>query len=225
MPLALSSPAPQVSVTIGPVGPRTVAVAPAPAIESLAEGLEQAIATADPAPGFTAVRVVAAGGRLLLLPGPVGDEIAAYLRIDVDTDEPLDLDAASAYLLGNVAAASHGEDGRAGSRRRRRRLGELSAPRAGAAAVDVPAERRPPAASSRRSSLRVGGVLWQSVDGLYGQAGDRAGLYRAHRGRRHDRPWVRRRDATARRCRPAGATSSRPTGSGPAWPDACGPGP
>ena len=168
MPLALSSPAPQVSVTIGPVGPRTIAVAPATAIESLAEGLEQAIAAADPAPGFTAVRVVAAGQRLLLLPGPVGDEIAAYLRIDVDTDEPLDLDAASAYLLGNVAAASHGKtigpevvgDGDASASFQRLALAQQPLTYLPSTTAD---------GVESTLDLRVGGVLWQGVDGLYGQ--------------------------------------------------------
>jgi len=34
-------------------------------------------------------------------------EVAEYLRLDLALDKPLDLAAASAYLLGNVAAASH----------------------------------------------------------------------------------------------------------------------
>ena len=75
----------------------------------LAAELRSALAGADPAPGFTHAAVLASGGRLLVLPGPVGGEIAEYLRIDLALERPLDLDTATAYVLGNVAAASHGE--------------------------------------------------------------------------------------------------------------------
>ena len=170
-PVALSAPAPQVSVTIGPIGPRTVPVGDASTIASLAHSLEQAIAAADPAPGFGSVRVLISGERLLMLPGPVGEDIAAYLRIEVDSEQPLDLDATSAYLLGNVAAASHGQtvasevlgDGDAGASFQRLALSKQPL-------TYLPS----PTLEGVQSTLglRVGGVLWQGVDGLYDQRPD-----------------------------------------------------
>jgi hypothetical protein len=47
--------------------------------------------------------------RLLILPPVPRDEARDYLRLTVAPDAPIDLDAVTAVLLGNVASASHGE--------------------------------------------------------------------------------------------------------------------
>src|SRR5205823_5959707 len=94
MPLSLSAPAPEVAVTVGPVGPRTVRLSSSSSIWSLAGALQHAIRSVDPAPGFRTARVLVAGSRLLVLAGPLDAEITEYLRIEVAVEEQLDLDAA-----------------------------------------------------------------------------------------------------------------------------------
>ena len=170
-PPVLSAAAPRVAVTIGPVGPRTVALSTAATLDALAAELRLAVAGADPAPGFADVVVLASGPRVVILPGPVGAEIAEYLRIDLALDDPLDLDTASAYLLGNVAAASHGESVRGevvGS-------GDASAPFPRLALKKAPLTFVPRAsAGALRSSLEVSvnGVRWDEAPGLYGEGPD-----------------------------------------------------
>ena len=63
----------------------------------------------DVSPSFRRSWIFFADDRLIVFPGPLGAEIAEFLRLDLSFDEPLDLEAGSAYLLGNVTAASHGE--------------------------------------------------------------------------------------------------------------------
>jgi hypothetical protein len=167
-PPMFSASTPQIGMTIGPVGPRTVSVTGHPTLGSLANALQHAVAAADPAPGFATARVLVSGHRLLVVPGPLSGEITEYLRIDVATDAPLDLDAAGAYLLGNVAAASHGEtvaseivgDGDASASFQRLALKKQPltyVPSADPGGVDSTLE------------LRANGVLWSEVPGLYGE--------------------------------------------------------
>jgi hypothetical protein len=167
-PLTFTSPAPEAAVTIGPVGPRTVMLAGSPSIKAFAAALQASLAGADPAPGFAAAQVLILGDRLLVLPGPVGTEIAEYLRIDLSLAEELDLDAQHAFLLGNVAAASHGEtvrdevvgDGDASAPFQRFALKKTPL-------TSVPSEK----AGGLESSLQVSldGVAWREVAGLYRQ--------------------------------------------------------
>ncbi len=94
-----------------------------------------AIAAADRAPGFRGARVLA--GRTTacsLLPGPFDTAPAEFLRIDLALDEPLDLDPATAYLLGNVVAGEPRRDRPRRDRRRRRRRRRVPAPDAAQAA-------------------------------------------------------------------------------------------
>jgi len=129
----------------------------------------------DPSPDFVGALVLAVGNRLLVLPGPVGSEIAAFIRLELAADEPFDLDAATAYLLGNVAAASHGEtvraevlgDGDASTRFQRFPLKKKPL-------TYVPSAK----AGGTESSLEVlvGGIRWDEVPGLYGR-GSTAQVY------------------------------------------------
>jgi hypothetical protein len=167
-PLTLSAAAPEAALTIGPVGPRIVKVAGGGSISAHAHTLQAALAGADPSPGFALARVLAAGGRLLVLPGPTDAEITEYLRIDLTLEDPLDLDAGSAYFLGNVAAASHGETVRAET------VGDGDA---SARFQRFALKKRPltyvPSVSAEgvTSSLEVlaDGVRWDEAAGLYGE--------------------------------------------------------
>ncbi len=169
MPMSFASAAPEVDVTIGPVGPRTVQLSSQSSLKSLAVALWFALATVDPAPGFAGALVLVAGNRLLVLPGLVGSEIVEYLRIDLSLEKPLDLASETAYFLGNVAAASHGEtvrgevvgDGDASARFQRFALKKKPL-------TYVPSAK----AGGLESSLEVlvGGVRWDGVPGLYGQS-------------------------------------------------------
>ena len=168
MPLTFTDATPEAAVTVGPVGPRTIKLTGASALKSLAAAVQAAIVAADPSPGFVGALVLAVGNRLLVLPGPVGSEIAAFIRLELAADEPFDLDAATAYLLGNVAAASHGEtvraevlgDGDASTRFQRFPLKKKPL-------TYVPSAK----AGGTESSLEVlvGGIRWDEVPGLYGR--------------------------------------------------------
>lgn len=172
LPLAFSAAAPAVDVTIGAVGPVTVPVSAggptAFSLTAIARRLQRAIRLADPAPAFAAAIVRATAGRLLLLPGPLDAEPAAFLRLVLDLDEPLDLDPATAYVHANVALASHGETVR----------GEVVGNGDAAAAFQrlelakhpltyVPSAR--PGGVESSLQLLVQGVRWDEAPVLYGQ--------------------------------------------------------
>ncbi len=107
---AFANPLLGLSVTFGPIGPRTIALASTPANLSAARTqLETAISQADAAPAFERALVFVVGPRLLVLPGTVGSPAQEYLALTLQPDAPFQLDAATAALLGNVARASHGE--------------------------------------------------------------------------------------------------------------------
>jgi hypothetical protein len=100
----------ELSVTFGPIGPRTVALGAAPANLATARSLLQAaLADADPSPAFQRVAVIVLVSRLLIVPGTGGSSIQEYVAITLLPDSPFELSANSAVLLGNVALSSHGE--------------------------------------------------------------------------------------------------------------------
>jgi hypothetical protein len=100
----------QLSVTFGPIGPRTVTLRAAPGnLNNASTQLQAALADADPAPAFLHVLVTALSSRLLIVPGTGGACMQDYLAITLQADSPFQFSASSAVLLGNVALASHGE--------------------------------------------------------------------------------------------------------------------
>ncbi len=164
--ITLSNPAPQLAVTIGPVGPRVIIPPSGLGVKALAFSLWVAIATADAAPPFQRSWIFPSDGRMVVFPGPIDAEVAEYLRLDLALDKPLDLAAASAYLLGNVAAASHGEAVHAevlGN-------GDASAPFQRFALKKQPLTYLPSEDEGGVEStlqVRVNDVLWEEVPGLY----------------------------------------------------------
>lgn len=107
---AITNPLRELSVTFGPIGPRTVTFSSAPGdLNSTKTQLQQALSDADPAPAFRDVAVIIVGSRLLIVPGTGGSSIQDYLAITLQPDSPFQFSASSAVLHGNVAAASHGE--------------------------------------------------------------------------------------------------------------------
>ena len=126
-----------------------------------------------------------------MFPGPIDAEIAEFLRLDLALDEPLDLAASSAYLLGNVVAASHGETVRAevlGN-------GDASASFQRFALKKQPLTYLPSEQEGGVEStleVRVNDVLWDGGAGPLPPAVDCRDVRHAHAGRRlHHRP-VRR---------------------------------
>jgi hypothetical protein len=100
----------ELSVTFGPIGPRTVTLRSAPSnLNSARIQLQAALASADPAPAFTDVVVILVSSRLLIVPGTGGSSMQDYLAITLQADSPFQFSASSAVLLGNVTLASHGE--------------------------------------------------------------------------------------------------------------------
>ena len=168
MPLTYASAAPRIAVTIGTIGPHTVALANQTSLKYVAANLMLALELADASPGFRGAEVLVANDRLLVLPGPVGAEIAEYLRLDLALDDELDLHRETAYVLGNVVAASHGEtvrnevlgDGLAAAAFQRFALKKSPL-------TYVPSTK--PGGVESTLELSVGGVLWDEAPGLYGE--------------------------------------------------------
>ena len=107
---ALSNPLVQLSVTFGPIGPRTLALSFVPAdLSGARAGLQLALTGADPAPAFATAAVITLSSRLLIVPGTGGASIRDYLAISLQPETPSLLKAGTSVLLGNVARASHGE--------------------------------------------------------------------------------------------------------------------
>ncbi len=170
-PLGFTAGAPELAVTVGAIGSVRVSLAQVAAatVPLVAERLEHALAAAERAPGFTGTRVLDSEGRLLLLPGPLDVAPAEFLRIDVTLDEPLDLDPATAFLLGNVAAAGHGEtvrdeilgDGDAAARFQRLSLRKHPLTYVPSAA---------PGGAQSSLQVLVDGVRWDEVPALHGRS-------------------------------------------------------
>lgn len=168
MPLTYTSATPQIAVTVGTIGPRTITLASQTSLKYVAANLMSALDAADASPGFRGAEALVANDRLLVLPGPVGAEIAEYLRIDLALDDELDLDCETAFLLGNVVAASHGEtvrnevlgDGLASAAFQRFALKKSPL-------TYVPSDK--PGGVESTLELSVGGLLWDEAVGLYGE--------------------------------------------------------
>lgn len=105
----ITNPLRELSVTFGPIGPRTVTLSSAPSNLNSARALQAALSKADPSPAFTGVVVMLVSSRLLIVPGTGGSSIQDYLAITLQSDLPFQFSASSVVLLGNVALASHGE--------------------------------------------------------------------------------------------------------------------
>ncbi len=164
--ITLTNPAPELAVTIGPIGPRVVSLPSGVNIKSLAFSLWAEISAADMAPPFRRSWIFFADDRLLVFPGPIDAEVAEYLRLDLAFEDPLDLDAGSAYLLGNVAAASHGET----VRNEVLGNGNAAAPFQKFALKKEPLTYLPSEQEGGAEStlaVRVNGVLWDEEPGLY----------------------------------------------------------
>lgn len=109
--LSLTSQSPELSVTIGTVGPHAVKLGSLSSDPKVAATQIEAVLkdTDRLAPAFAQARILLVDNRLLVLPGAMGAEIQEYLVLHVRTQTALDLATQSAMLLGNVAQASHGE--------------------------------------------------------------------------------------------------------------------
>ncbi len=166
--ITLTNPAPELAVTIGPVGPRVITPPTGVGLKQLAFTLWLELASADASPSFRRSWIFAVDGRLVVFPGPIDAEVPEYLRLELALDEPLDLAASSAYLLGNVAAASHGETVRSevlGS-------GDASARFQRFALKKQPLTYLPSGHEGGAEStleVRVSGVAWEEASGLYRQ--------------------------------------------------------
>lgn len=109
-PVALTYSDPEMQVTIGVIGPLTIAVAPG--TDPLESRFQAALRAADPSPAFDHALVIRTDDdRLVILPGVVGDDWEDYLRLDISTtsSDPRLLDGRATTLRGNIAEASHGE--------------------------------------------------------------------------------------------------------------------
>ena len=107
---AITNPLRELSVTFGPIGPRTVRLTSAPGdLNNAMTPLQAALSNADPAPAFQRVVTMVVGSRILILPGTGGTSIQDYLAITLQSELPFQFNASAAVLLGNVALASHGE--------------------------------------------------------------------------------------------------------------------
>ncbi|HHM05335.1 MAG TPA: putative baseplate assembly protein [Gammaproteobacteria bacterium] len=171
VPLAFTSVAPQVSVSIGPVGPRTLHLAGGYTdLISLAGALQDLLRGADLAPAFCYAQVLVVGSRLLIVPDRLGLFPRGYLKIELQQSENINF-SKSASLLGNIALASHGEtqkDETLGD-------GDPATPFQSFTLKKDPVTHVPSAASTGgESSLQVlvNGMQWSEVDSLYGRGGN-----------------------------------------------------
>jgi hypothetical protein len=101
---------PRLEVTFGSEQPLAVTLGARPTtLVDARNMLETAIQSAPSAPSYVVLtQVDTLGDSLLVLPGLPDPPARDFLRLDLDLD-PIDLDARTAVLLGNVAPASHGE--------------------------------------------------------------------------------------------------------------------
>jgi hypothetical protein len=107
---AITSSLRELLVTFGPLGPRKIALTFAPANLVAAQiNLEAILRNADQSPAFARASVLIVGSRLLIVPGTGDSSIQDFLAISLQPETPIQLDANSALLFGNVAIASHGE--------------------------------------------------------------------------------------------------------------------
>ncbi len=112
-PLAVTNAAPQLRATIGTIT-KVIDFSSAPTLQATAYSLTLALLLAgfvNKASLFEQSRVQAVGNRLMIVSGAIAGPVDEYLRLDLSLlpGEALDLDPVTAFLLGNVAEASHGE--------------------------------------------------------------------------------------------------------------------
>lgn len=168
-PPSFTSLVPQLSVCIGPSGPRTLDLATSYAsLGDLAFALQNLLRSADLAPAFRYAQVLPDNGRLLILPDRLGLSPRSYLKISFQTSDSVSF-SESASLLGNVALASHGET------QKDETLGDGDPTKVFQRFTlkKAPVTYVPSAASTGgESSLQVlvNGMLWREVDSFYGQA-------------------------------------------------------
>lgn len=176
LPISFTSVAPQVSVTIGPSGPRSLNLAPDDYndLDALAKALQTALNDADLTPAFRYAWVLyeppakPPAGRLLIIPDKLGLSPRSYLKIELQLSDTISF-SRSASLLGNVALASHGEtqkDEILGD-------GDPTTPFQSFTLKKDPVTYVPCAASTGgESSLEVlvNGMQWSEVDSLYGRS-------------------------------------------------------
>src|SRR5205823_6141349 len=104
----LTAAAPQLAVTIGRVGPRTVSLPlQTLTVGSVAILLQTAIAAADPDAGFAAAQVMVVDGRLLVVPGKAGAAVGVTpTAADTTTAGELGLDAAGRQAAPGLLSGS-----------------------------------------------------------------------------------------------------------------------
>jgi hypothetical protein len=164
----ISATSPEMNVTVGPEEPaRIFARSPLP-IDSLSTAVSWLKAAMLHAPGVYAfpAHVENYNGRLLVVPGLPNFPVH-FIVLDLRSENPIDLDARTAALLGNVVPASHGESVR------NEIVGSADA---SAVFQRFPLKKKPltfvpgAGATGTVSSLEVlvNGVLWSEVPTLYG---------------------------------------------------------
>jgi hypothetical protein len=163
---AITNPLRELSVTLGPIGPRRVKLSSAPG--DLSTQLQTALSAADPAPAFQHVVVMMVGLRILIVPGTGGSSIQDYLAITLQPDSPFQFSASSAVLLGNVALASHGEtvadevlgDGDASAAFQKFELQKHPL-------TYIPSAK--PGGAESTLQVKVNNILWTGVPSLFGR--------------------------------------------------------
>ncbi|HEU4837457.1 MAG TPA: baseplate J/gp47 family protein [Pyrinomonadaceae bacterium] len=167
---AITSVVRELLVTIGPIGPRTLALGPMPNLNVALAELALAIANAGSSPAFDRIMVTILPGtqRLLIVPGTGESSIRDYLELTLQPETPLLLDANTATLFGNVALSSHGEkvndevlgDGDASTAFQKFELQKTPL-------TYVPAAG--PGGTESTLDVFVNDVLWTEVPSLFGQ--------------------------------------------------------
>lgn len=101
---------PQLTVSIGPVGPLIIDLDNTKTdLADIAEDVQNKLNDADIAPFFKYARVHALDKSLFVFPGMIGQAHQDYLKIELSISDVISLDRSSTMLMGNVASASHGE--------------------------------------------------------------------------------------------------------------------
>lgn len=169
---SVSNTHPQLNVTLGPLGPRLLQFPSAPGDLPIAcNMLRTALRAADAAPAFQYAVVINLENSILVVPGTGGGSVREYLALELSAPPSAPLDTRTALLLGNVAAASHGEsvddevlgDGDAALAFQHFDLQKKPLTRVSSAA---------PGGTDTTLQVRVNGVAWSEVANLFGQKSD-----------------------------------------------------
>ncbi len=101
---------PQLTVSIGPVGPLIIDLDNARTnLVDIAEDVQNKLKDADVAPFFKYASVIPLVNSLLVFHGMIGEAYQDYLKVELSVGGEILLDRSSTMLMGNVASASHGE--------------------------------------------------------------------------------------------------------------------